>query len=102
MLNNSQYDKCKKIQVIKSFQSDHGSRTSNVRHAGDFGNIVANANGIANIDFHIKPGKYSSTLFGENSLIDRSLVIHELEDMFTQPTGGAGKRLACGVIEKVG
>lgn len=87
---------------MKSFQTDHGSRTSNVRHAGDLGNIVANANGKAKIDFKIKPGKYSSTLFGENSLIDRSLVIHELEDVFTQPTGAAGKRLACGVIEKVG
>ena len=83
-----------------SFQSEHGSRISNVRHAGDFGNIEANANGEANIDFSIETGRYLSTLFGENSLVDKSLVIHELEDVFTQPTGAAGSRLACGVLEK--
>jgi len=80
--------------------TEHGSRISNVRHAGDFGNIEANANGEANIDFSIETGRYLSTLFGENSLVDKSLVIHELEDVFTQPTGAAGSRLACGVLEK--
>ena len=79
--------------------SEHGSRISNVRHAGDFGNIEANANGEANIDFSIETGRYLSTLFGENSLVDKSLVIHELEDVFTQPTGAAGSRLACRPVE---
>ena len=35
----------------------------------------------------------------EAAIIGRSLVVHaDADDMQTQPTGGAGDRLACGVI----
>ena len=81
------------------FQKQHGGRTSEIRHAGDFGSIVAGANGVATLDFEIAASS-SSTLFGENTLIGRSLVIHELEDDFGQPTGNAGSRLACGILVK--
>jgi len=79
--------------------TEHGSRTAKIRHAGDFGSIVADKNGVAIFDFEIAGGG-SSTLFGENALTDRSLVIHEIEDDFGQPTGNAGSRLACGVLVK--
>ena len=61
---------------------------------------MADKNGVAIFDFEIAGGG-SSTLFGGNALTDRSLVIHELEDDFGQPTGNAGSRLACGVLVKV-
>ena len=60
---------------------------------------MAGANGVATLDFEIAASS-SSTLFGENTLIGRSLVIHELEDDFGQPTGNAGSRLACGILVK--
>ena len=81
------------------FQTQHGGRTSKIRHAGDFGNIEADANGVATFDFEVV-GSGGSTLFGDNVLTDRSLVIHELVDNFSQPTGAAGSRLACGVLVK--
>ena len=81
------------------FQALHGSRTSTVRHAGDFGNILADANGVSDFDFEVI-GSGASNLFGDNTLIGRSLVIHELEDVFSQPTGAAGSRLACGILVK--
>ena len=32
------------------------------------------------------------------SFVNRAIVIHQGEDKGTQPTGGAGKPIACGVI----
>ena len=61
--------------------------------------ILPTANGVATFDFEIV-GTGSSTLFGDNALTDRSLVIHALADDFGQPTGNAGGRLACGVLVK--
>lgn len=79
----------------------HGGPTSDVRHAGDLGNVEADAQGIAHVnitDAHIP-------LIGDNSIIGRSLVVHEKEDDLGQggdeeskKTGNAGPRIACGVI----
>lgn len=76
-------------------QSKHGSPDEHDRHGGDLGNLFADQNGDANleyIDSHIQ-------LSGENSIIGRSIIVHEKEDdLETQPTGGAGARIAQGVI----
>merc|ERR1711935_271026 len=79
--------------------TQHGGRTSKIRHAGDFGSIIADANSVATFDFEVV-GSGGSTLFGDNVLTDRSLVIHELVDDFSRPTGAAGSRLACGILVK--
>lgn len=77
----------------------HGRPTSNKynRHAGDLGNLNADEFGNAKykrIDKVI-------TLTGPNSIIGRTLIVHENPDDFeTQPTGNSGRRLACGVIEE--
>ena len=87
----------------------HGSLNSKVRHAGDLGNIKTNSNGETTIDIKIMPGTPSSvtTLFGENKITGRSLVIHQLKDdlglngtLESESTGSAGSRLACAIIEE--
>lgn len=72
----------------------HGRPDANDRHAGDFGNLTADAQGNA---------KYSRvdkamTLEGPTSVIGRSIIIHANPDDFSQPTGNAGGRVAVGVI----
>jgi Cu-Zn family superoxide dismutase len=75
---------------------DHGSPSSKDRHVGDLGNITANKNGVAKISFKDNVIRLS----GENSILDRSLIVHgDRDDLKSQPTGNAGKRVACGVIE---
>lgn len=75
----------------------HGSPDSTERHAGDLGNIVANDRGQA----HYERIDKVISLEGPNSIIGRSVIIHAGQDDFkTQPTGNAGGRMACGVIEK--
>lgn len=64
------------------------------RHAGDFGNIVADAQGVAAVQFTDPVIR----LQGKGSILGRSLVVHANEDQFTQPSGNAGPRVAVGVI----
>jgi Cu-Zn family superoxide dismutase len=72
----------------------HGRPEDAERHAGDFGNIVADAQGVANIQFTDKVIR----LEGKGSILGRSLVVHANEDQFSQPSGNAGPRVAVGVI----
>ena len=39
-------------------------------------------------------------LVGKYGVLGRALVVHEKPDDFGQPTGNAGARLACGLIER--
>ena len=78
------------------YNKKHGGPASKERHAGDLGNIQANSNGNASFRIEIAKG---TSLFGENSIIGLTLVIHEKEDTFVQPTGAAGSRLVCGIIK---
>lgn len=74
----------------------HGSPDSATRHIGDLGNLEADANGVAHYDRIDKIISFQ----GANSIIGKSIIVHEREDDFvTQPTGNAGGRIACGVIE---
>ncbi|GAB2233673.1 hypothetical protein Droror1_Dr00002901 [Drosera rotundifolia] len=79
----------------------HGAPEDEIRHAGDLGNIIANADGIAEATIVDK----QISLSGKNSVVGRAFVVHELEDdlgkgghELSLSTGNAGGRLACGVV----
>ena len=73
----------------------HGAPMDMMRHMGDMGNIEADEQGHAHLDYVDN----MMTLEGDNSIIGRSVIIHKGEDDFkTQPTGNSGARVACGVI----
>src|SRR5439155_26073181 len=74
----------------------HGEPGAAKRHAGDFGNIEANAGGIARFSMV----DHTITVEGPNSVIGHGLIVHANPDDFSQPVGNAGPRVACGVIEK--
>ncbi len=74
---------------------NHGALEDNMTHVGDLGNLEANAEGIAKVTFITD----KLSLSGMNSIIGRGVIVHDGEDdTKTQPTGGAGARVACGVI----
>jgi Cu-Zn family superoxide dismutase len=64
-------------------------------HAGDMGNIEVNEQGKANIDILLPEATLTE---GKYSLSGKALIIHEKEDDFGQPTGNAGGRIGCGII----
>lgn len=73
----------------------HGAPDGAERHAGDLGNIDADASGKAHLEWTDKVMK----LTGTDSIIGHAVIVHEkADDLKTQPTGDAGGRLACGVI----
>lgn len=74
----------------------HAAREAAARHAGDLGNLKADPYGLARVDFV----DATLSLSGPDSIVGRAVIIHEKADDFTtQPTGNAGARQACGVIE---
>jgi superoxide dismutase, Cu-Zn family len=79
-------------------QKKHGAPDAPEHHAGDFGNLTADKDGnvktTMTIDF-VTLGE------GPNSAVGKAVIVHEKkDDLKTQPTGDAGGRIACGVVEK--
>jgi Cu-Zn family superoxide dismutase len=76
-------------------QHKHGGPTMPPeRHEGDLGNVETDASGKTHLSWM---GKLS--LSGADSIIGKSVVVHEKEDdLKTDPSGNSGARVACGVI----
>jgi superoxide dismutase, Cu-Zn family len=82
-------------------QMVHGGPADFVRHVGDLGNLLADRQGVAEICILDR----LVTLYGKNSVLGRSIVVHKQTDDLGRgnneeslKTGNAGARLACGVI----
>ncbi|MCH7827609.1 MAG: superoxide dismutase family protein [Bacteroidetes bacterium] len=73
----------------------HTGHNSAVRHVGDFGNLTADKDGKAHIEFIDN----LISFYGPNNIIGRGIIIHGGADDFkSQPSGNAGPRVACGAI----
>jgi superoxide dismutase, Cu-Zn family len=75
----------------------HGGPTTAEHHAGDLGNMTVTADGIGKLSFTSKDITLSD---GPNSIMNRSVVVHEkADDLKTDPAGNSGARIGCGVIK---
>jgi Cu-Zn family superoxide dismutase len=75
----------------------HGGPDSAHHHAGDAGNIEANAQG----DAHLEVTLNGVSLTGNNSIVGRSVIVHgKADDLHSNPAGNSGPRIAGGVIER--
>jgi Cu-Zn family superoxide dismutase len=73
----------------------HGAPDGEHHHAGDFGNIEADASGVAKVNITSKALSFA----GPSSILGRGVVVHAKEDdLKSQPAGNAGDRVAVGVI----
>jgi superoxide dismutase, Cu-Zn family len=76
----------------------HGRAFHGAHHVGDMDNIKANIDGEAGVERMIVGATLGDG--GPNDIAGRSVVVHVSADGYTsQPSGGAGDRIACGVIE---
>ncbi len=74
---------------------DHALPTTETRHAGDFGNLEADAEGNATLTLTVD----NITLVDDDTaIIGRGVIVHADPDDGGQPTGNAGPRIAMGVI----
>lgn len=82
---------------VKTSDAQHGLRNPQGPEAGDLPNLYVGANGRGEAEFF-------TTLVSMDALMDAdgsAVVIHaNADDQMTQPIGGSGDRIACGVIKK--
>jgi superoxide dismutase, Cu-Zn family len=77
----------------------HGGPKSKTRHLGDLPNAKSDENGRATVDVTIKGPTVGDTDAGPAEIRGKALVVHAMPDDYkTQPSGGSGDRIACGVI----
>jgi len=74
---------------------DHGLPETEVRHAGDFGNLESNSEGVA--EFKLVVDNITLT-HGPTAVLGRGVIVHAKMDDGGQPTGNAGPRIAQAVI----
>src|ERR1700686_4018742 len=76
--------------------AQHGAPTASSHHAGDFGNVTADASGNVKTKFNTRAVTVSPS---SSSAVGHAVVLHGKEDdLTTQPTGNAGPPIACGVV----
>lgn len=82
--------------------SEHGNIEGSIRHAGDMGNLLSEDGRNIKVQLLSR----NMTLFGEESIIGRTCVIHALEDDLgakddaaSKLNGNSGQRLACGIVQ---
>ena len=73
----------------------HAAPDAASHHAGDFGNVTADAKGEVHAHFNTRS---ITVREGTTSVIGHAIILHaNPDDLTTQPTGNAGARIACGV-----
>jgi Cu-Zn family superoxide dismutase len=77
----------------------HGGPKSKSRHLGDMPNAKADDSGRATVDVRLEGATLIDKDGGPNDILGKALVVHAMPDDYkTQPSGGSGARVACGVI----
>lgn len=76
-------------------EHDHALPNADPRHAGDLGNLTADAQGRATQELSVQNVSINGQL---NPILGRGVIIHAEEDDGGQPTGNAGGRIGQGVI----
>lgn len=77
---------------------NHGSPDSKMRHLGDLGNLKADQNGMVKKTIQIPAATIEKSK--KFSIFNRAVIVHkDADDMISQPSGNAGIRIGCAVIE---
>jgi Cu-Zn family superoxide dismutase len=81
--------------------ANHGKWGSDSFHLGDIGNVDLNGEGKGTLEMETDLWSISSS-DSTKSILNRAVIVHGGKDDFTtQPTGNAGSRIGCGVIQSV-
>jgi superoxide dismutase, Cu-Zn family len=81
---------------------NHGRRTDDMSkqfHSGDIGNMEVSSNGQGSLKMSIKGWSVGGT--DSTNIIGKAIIIHAgVDDFVSQPSGDAGARVACSVIQE--
>ena len=74
----------------------HGMPGKKESHLGDLGNLEANKNGVAEKEITISKHHEDSM----EKILGKAFIVHAgMDDLKSQPSGNAGSRIACGIIQ---
>lgn len=78
----------------------HGKWGSESFHSGDIGNVELDKDGKGHLE--METDLWSIGGDSTTNILNRALIVHGgVDDYKTQPTGNAGNRIGCGVINKL-
>lgn len=81
-------------------EQDHGQWSGEAFHLGDVGNLDVGDDGTATLT--VATNLWSVGTGDDDDVVGRAVIVHEgVDDFTTQPTGAAGARIGCGVIQLV-
>lgn len=88
---------------VNPTQAEHGAKNPRGPHAGDLPDVTVDASGRGHLEVTVKRVTLKK---GPGSLLDEdgsAIVVHErADDARTDPDGGSGARIACGVLVPAG
>lgn len=77
----------------------HGKWGSGQYHSGDIGNVQLDAKGNGTME--LTTDRWSLGGSAKTNILNRAVIVHSgVDDYTSQPSGNAGERIGCGVIEK--
>ena len=80
-------------------KANHGKWGSDAFHSGDIGNVELNGEGKGSKE--LETDRWSIGGDSTTNILNRSIIVHGgVDDFKTQPTGNAGNRIGCGIINK--
>lgn len=80
------------------YGKEHGFLSGHVQHAGDMPNIWAGEDGIVKVHYYLEGLALEQVLDEDGA----SVIVHEgADDYVSQPSGAAGPRIACGVVDEM-
>ena len=78
--------------------ADHGKWGEEAFHLGDVGNLIVDEEGNASLT--VGTNLWTIGTGEDSDVVGRAVIVHAgVDDFQTQPTGAAGGRIGCGVIE---
>jgi len=78
--------------------ADHGKWGDGAFHLGDVGNLIVDEAGNASLT--VGTNLWTIGTGEDSDVVGRAVIVHAgVDDFQTQPTGAAGGRIGCGVIE---
>ena len=78
---------------------NHGKWGADAFHSGDIGNVELNGEGKGSKE--LETDRWSIGGDSSTNILNRSIIVHGgVDDFKTQPTGNAGNRIGCGIINK--
>ena len=83
-------------------EENHGAWGDGSFHSGDLGNVTTDKNGKGSLEVLDVFGRWSLDEDKTTTVLNKAIIVHAgMDDMTSQPSGAAGKRIGCGEIKNI-